>query len=59
MHSAIFNVGMVDFDCIIDFNSGLHSLQKERIILQQGINLFMKGRMCAVKIAAKSSPQYF
>ena len=56
MHSAIFNVGMVDFDCIIDFNSGLHSLQKERIILQQGINLFMKGCICAVKIAAKSSP---
>ena len=56
MHSAIFNVGMVDFDCIIDFNSGLHSLKKERIILQQGINLFMKGYICTVKIPVQSSP---
>ena len=55
MHSGIFNVGMVDFDCIIDFNSGLHSLKKERIRLQK-ILTFLKGCICAGKIAMKSSP---
>ena len=46
MHSGIFNVGMVDFDCIIDFNSGLHSLKKERITLQHSIYLYEMMYLC-------------